>query len=142
MPEDAFIQRIAQHLDVEDEAQAREVARTVLLGVHLQLPEDAARSLESSMPAWMRDLWTHPREDLKAERGSHTRFARHQFIDWVADHTGVGDPYMAERAIREVSAALREEVPESDRIVRDNVSEGIRELWVGKPSAPAPGPPR
>lgn len=124
-----FIDAVAERLASDRREDAERVARVVLLGLHIQLPERAAKDLERSMPEELKALWAHRHEDLKLERGSSTQFARHQFIAWVADHAGVGDPYQAERAIRAVLGVLREHVPEADRVVQQELSEGIRELW-------------
>lgn len=111
------------------ENEAEGIARVVLVGLHIQLPEEAAKELERTMPSEAKRLWEHPGEDLKLARGSSTSFARHQYIKYVADHTHL-DPPQAEEAIRSVFAALRKLVPAADAIVKEELSEGIRELWV------------
>lgn len=139
MDEQRFFEQVAERLRMEGPEPAREITRVVLLGLHIQLPEEAARRVEQELPQGLRELWAHRHEELKAQRGSKTDFARHQFIEWVADHTELPDANAAERAIRAVFAVLREEVPVADEVVREELSEGILELWAGHETTTAAG---
>jgi uncharacterized protein (DUF2267 family) len=127
-----FCEEVGQRLRLQDPQGARRVARVVLLGYHIQLPEDAAKQAEKQLSKSLRELWAHEKEDLKLERGSSTSFSRQQFIQYVADHLGGIDPARAEEAIRVVSEMLRREAPAMDAAVRRELSEGIRELWAGQ----------
>lgn len=119
--------------------EAREVARTVVMGLHLQLPEAPARQVERLLPEEFQELWAHGHEDLKLQRGSSSSFSRGQFIKWVAEHAPDLDPPRAERAVRVVFAELRQAAPEVEPYLRASLSEGILELWSGTPGRSAPG---
>lgn len=125
-----FYERVGNRLGPGGGVQTR-AAEVVLMALHLRMREEAARRLEAQLPRELVPLWRHGGEALKERRDAVSDFTRGQFIKYVGDRLEVARP-RAEETIHAVFAALREQLPEADAIVRDAVPEDIRDLWLGQ----------
>ena len=131
MDAERFYDQLGQRLDMPRRENAVRAAEAVLMALHLRMREPASRELQQRLPPELQRLWQHGGEDLKEQRNAVSDMSRGQFVAYVGDRLGIRNATEAERVIREVFAVLRENVPETDALVRNEVPEDIRTLWSG-----------
>ncbi|MCA1814039.1 MAG: DUF2267 domain-containing protein [Halobacteriales archaeon] len=130
MEAERFYQALCDRLGVEVEPATR-IAEATLMALHLRMPEAEAQQFSDALPSDLRRLFAHGGEDLKAQRGSFSKFTRQQFLQYVADRLGVRDTSRAQAYVQATFAVLRQQLPEADVLVQRALPADLRDLWLG-----------